>query len=165
MSINSVIVLFLKMGKNKHLEIRNKKSYKVNKEKDNNYKKISHSSNKKSNNSPTRNKSNSSSQNTIKPLVLHIPTTFPAFNYEKHFWTGVEGESAPSDSLKECRKAYGINVKGNSLHLSPPPLDEFSCAGLTPEIYQLLSHYAITTPSSIQRQAIPTIMSGCDVLG
>lgn len=157
------------MGKNKHIDRKSNKNVKKPRhfDKDQGTAKPAYS---KNHHAKTRTKSSEKSQSEKDPtLAIIAPATFPLLNFVKYFWNGLEGESNPSEHLKELRKSYGINVKGNSLRLSPPPISDFNelmtSNPLPSEILRILSHYSITKPSSIQRQAIPSILCGCDILG
>ena len=156
------------MGKNKHIDRKSNKNFKKpNKDKDQDIAKPTYS---KNHHAKTKTKSSERSQSEKDPsLAIKAPTTFPSLNFVKCFWNGLEGESNPSEHLKELRKSYGINVKGNSLQLSPPPISDFNelmtSNASSSEMLRVLSHYSIAQPSSIQRQAIPSILCGCDILG
>lgn len=157
------------MGKNKHIDRKSSKNIKK-PHNDVEPRQRQNTLNPKTHHAKTKRKSSEKSQTSVDPsLTIQTPTSFPFLNFNKYFWSGLEGESNPSEHLKELRKSYGINVKSNSLQLSPPPISDFNELmtnnPLSSEIMRILSHYSITQPSRIQRQAIPSILCGCDILG
>ncbi len=63
------------------------------------------------------------------------------------------------------------NVNGHDANHTPPsvlgaePIDGFEALGLSPLLLQAVRDAGYTTPTPIQREAIPLVMSGRDVIG
>ena len=80
------------------------------------------------------------------------------------YWSGPEGEEPVSDELKRLRKSIGVNVKGN-LRQCPPPLENIHSDYIPIEITKTLDALAFRELTSVQKQCIPAILNGSNLLG
>ena len=97
-----------------------------------------------------------------KPLKkLHDISAEP---FDKCFWLGQPAVIPVSEELKLTRKSLGILVRG-ALHLCPSPVKSASDDGLPPIFEKFFSFLKYNSPTSVQMQCWPAILSGANVLG
>jgi superfamily II DNA/RNA helicase len=95
---------------------------------------------------------------------LEAPT-FAETEFRKNFWNGNPGEEPPSSELKAERQRLGILVKGcGNLNLCPAPIVSCGNDGLPPEFQIVFNKLSFQTPSLVQMQCWPAILSGANVL-
>lgn len=82
----------------------------------------------------------------------------------KNFWTGVEGQTSPSEELKEQRKSIGVLVKG-TLSLCPPPILTMADEACPDTFRKVFKKISLKTPSTVQKQCWPAALAGSNVLG
>ena len=105
-------------------------------------------------------KNNNEKEKELKP-VDHSKMNYDYFNKNIYIESPEISKLTPEEVI-EIRKSHGqILVKGTSI---PKPILSFSQCGLSSTILDVLNSKKITEPFPIQMQAIPTIMSGRDVL-
>lgn len=68
----------------------------------------------------------------------------------------------PISEVAATRRKMGIRIRGRGC---PVPISSWPQCGITAAILSLLEHYKFVTPTAIQCQAIPCIMSGRDIIG
>lgn len=66
------------------------------------------------------------------------------------------------DEIKDIRESLAINVRGKEC---PAPVDNWEQCGLSDRMLDLLKLHNLENPFAIQRQAIPAIMCGRDIIG
>ena len=86
------------------------------------------------------------------------------FSFNKCFWTGEAPQAPPSEELKALRKSMNVNVKGY-LHLCPPPVNTVQCQGIPESFGAVFDRVQLHSPTAIQKQAWPAILTGANVLG
>jgi ATP-dependent RNA helicase DDX46/PRP5 len=64
--------------------------------------------------------------------------------------------------VKERRDGLQIKVRGKGC---PPPVESWEQCGLSDRVLAVLEKNALESPFAIQKQAIPAIMCGRDVIG
>lgn len=94
---------------------------------------------------------------------LVVPDWSKLQPFVKSTWTGPAGEAEPSDALKQTRKDIGVVVKGN-LAGCPPPVHAVDDALLPALMKDYFAAHNLAIPTSIQQQAWPAILAGCNVL-
>lgn len=66
------------------------------------------------------------------------------------------------EQVKEKRDELQIKVRGKGC---PPPIETWEQSGLSDRILSLLSKAKLDAPFAVQKQALPAIMCGRDVIG
>ncbi|KAH7639632.1 ATP-dependent RNA helicase ddx42 [Dermatophagoides farinae] len=95
------------------------------------------------------------------PMVYHSQIDYQPF--EKNFYQ--EHEEIAKLTVVECqelRRKLGIRVSGPS---PPKPCSSFAHFGFDEPLMKLIRKMEFTQPTPIQAQAIPTALSGRDVIG
>ena len=95
-------------------------------------------------------------ESSTKKTSIQLP-------FNKNFWTGPSGEDPPSEALKLLRKTIGVVVRGPSAH-SPPPISTFDDISLPVAFNSIMRDLKCKTPSTVQKQCWPIIMTGANVL-
>ena len=96
----------------------------------------------------------------LKP-VDHAAMDYPAFR--KAFYIEAPDVAAQTaEEVAQARKGMEMAVRGRDV---PKPIFEWEHAGLSARVMQALEAGGFPTPFAIQRQALPAIMSGRDVIG
>lgn len=92
----------------------------------------------------------------------HSSYTYPPFN--KNFYIETETIRRMTDKqVKKLRKKLDhIRVRGKDC---PKPITRFTEAGLSDAVLKVLEKANFHTPTPIQAQALPAVMSGRDVIG
>eukprot|EP00945_MAST-04E_sp_MAST-4E-sp1_P000432 g432.t1 len=72
----------------------------------------------------------------------------------------LDSDSRAAGDIEQLRKTIGLTVKG----VCPGPIDVWDKAGLSLMCIRQLHNLGFKTPFSIQKQAVPAIMSGHDVI-
>lgn len=96
------------------------------------------------------------------PVVDHHKINYESFR--KRFYTEPsELAEMNEEAVKQLRfELDGIKVRGNNV---PKPVQSFSQCGVGIASLNVISSLGFQGPTAIQAQAIPTIMSGRDVIG
>jgi ATP-dependent RNA helicase DDX46/PRP5 len=84
--------------------------------------------------------------------------------FRKNFYSeSIEISAMTEEEVSELRKDLeNITVKGKD---APRPIQKFAQGGFGAQIMQVINQLEFSTPSSIQSQALPAIMSGRDTIG
>jgi ATP-dependent RNA helicase DDX46/PRP5 len=84
--------------------------------------------------------------------------------FRKNFYSeSLEISAMTEEEVNELRvDLENITVKGKD---APRPIQKFAQGGFGAQIMQVINQLQFTTPSSIQSQALPAIMSGRDTIG
>merc|ERR1719197_481656 len=89
--------------------------------------------------------------------------TDPQPRVEKNFYRQVqEITQMPEDDVKKLRAERHITVRGK---YAPRPVLKFHQCGLPERVLRVLTRRGMDEPTPIQMQAMPTLMSGRDVIG
>ena len=80
------------------------------------------------------------------------------------YWTGAAGEDPVSEELKALRKSLGVNVREN-VGICPPPFENLNSNHIPPEMAKVLEALAFRDLTAVQRQCIPAILNGANLLG
>ena len=109
-----------------------------------------------------------SSHNNNKDSFQHRNDTasYEISNHELKlsYWTGKPGKDPVSEDLKALRKSIGVNVRGN-VGLCPPPLDSTNSNDIPAGITKVLEILSFKDLTAVQRQCIPAILNGANLLG
>jgi ATP-dependent RNA helicase DDX46/PRP5 len=94
--------------------------------------------------------------------VVHSKMDYQSFR--KNFYhESLEISEMTEEEVNELRADLeNITVKGKD---PPRPIQKFSQGGFGAQIMQIINELQFSTPSSIQSQALPAIMSGRDTIG
>jgi ATP-dependent RNA helicase DDX46/PRP5 len=94
--------------------------------------------------------------------VVHSKMNYQPFR--KNFYSeSLEIAEMTEEEVDELRADLeNITVKGKS---PPRPIQKFAQGGFGAQIMQIINELQFSTPSSIQSQALPAIMSGRDTIG
>ncbi|GAB7325129.1 hypothetical protein MBLNU13_g09212t1 [Cladosporium sp. NU13] len=94
--------------------------------------------------------------------VVHSKMNYQPFR--KNFYSeSLEIAEMTEEEVDELRADLeNITVKGKD---APRPIQKFAQGGFGAQIMQIINDLKFTTPSSIQSQALPAIMSGRDTIG
>lgn len=94
--------------------------------------------------------------------VVHSKMNYQPFR--KNFYSeSVEIAEMTEEEVDELRADLeNITVKGKD---APRPIQKFAQGGFGAQIMQIINDLKFSTPSSIQSQALPAIMSGRDTIG
>ena len=95
------------------------------------------------------------------PVVYHSQINYQTF--EKNFY--VEHKDIQSLSTNECndlRKKLGLKVSGLS---APKPVTSFGHFGFDDQLMKVIRKLEYSQPTPIQAQAVPTALSGRDIIG
>lgn len=99
----------------------------------------------------------------IDPLPPIDHTTIEYEAFEKNFYHEHEEiASMTNDQLKELRSALGISVSGYN---PTKPVCSFAHFNFDEQLMKVIRKAGFTQPTSIQAQAIPTALSGRDIIG
>merc|ERR1739838_494171 len=95
------------------------------------------------------------------PIVYHSEMDYPEF--KKEFYTEHESISQLSfPHVQDLREKLNISVHG----ISPPkPVSSFAHFGFDSKLISAIRKQEFTTPTPIQAQGIPCVLSGRDVIG
>lgn len=96
------------------------------------------------------------------PQVDHAKMNYQDFR--KNFYSEAQEITEMTDEDVEAHRADldNISVKGNNV---PRPIQKFAQGGFGDRIMKIIHDQKFTTPSAIQSQALPSIMSGRDTIG
>jgi hypothetical protein len=86
------------------------------------------------------------------------------FKFKKFFWNKLFHEPL-TDELKAKRKSLGIHVRGPRSDCCPPPIEKIETSNMPIECISYLNRLGFNTPSPIQMQSWPAILSGNDIIG
>ena len=67
-----------------------------------------------------------------------------------------------TEEVVQLRRQLDVKVRGKGC---PPPVESWDQCGLSERILALLEKHGLKAPFAIQKQAIPAIMGGRDVIG
>lgn len=93
--------------------------------------------------------------------VDHSKIWYPKFQkcfYSQH--PDISRQSAAQ--IKQLRTVHHIHVDGDN---APPPLPSFAYFGFDDALMDVIVAQAFSAPTPIQMQAVPTLLSGRDVMG
>ncbi|EGD75963.1 vasa [Salpingoeca rosetta] len=93
--------------------------------------------------------------------INHDEINYPPFN--RCFYTEHEDVSKlNSAEVRELRRQLGVEATGSGV---PKPCVSFAYFGFDDVMMQLIQRQGFAQPTPIQAQAVPTVMSGRDVIG
>ncbi|KAH8378715.1 hypothetical protein KR009_000917 [Drosophila setifemur] len=95
------------------------------------------------------------------PPIYHSEIEYESF--EKNFYTQHEDIAAlDEDQVRELRRTLGVKVTGPS---PPKPVTSFGHFGFDEQLIKAVRKAEYTQPTPIQAQAVPTALSGRDIIG
>ncbi|KAH8385507.1 hypothetical protein KR200_004669 [Drosophila serrata] len=95
------------------------------------------------------------------PPIYHSEIEYEPF--EKNFYTQHEDIAAlDEDQVRELRRTLGVKVTGPS---PPKPVTSFGHFGFDDALIKAVRKAEYTQPTPIQAQAVPTALSGRDIIG
>ncbi|XP_070070745.1 ATP-dependent RNA helicase DDX42-like [Drosophila takahashii] len=95
------------------------------------------------------------------PPIYHSEIEYEPF--EKNFYTQHEDIAAlDEDQVRELRRTLGVKVTGPS---PPKPVTSFGHFGFDEQLIKAVRKAEYTQPTPIQAQAVPTALSGRDIIG
>ena len=103
-----------------------------------------------------------------KDFGAHLPAVDwnvqPRLPFTRHFIAAPRHEQPTAVAW---RQALGISIEDKGpLHIVPAPIAQFEELGVLPAyVLEALRKCGITAPLPIQSQALPLVLSGCDVVG
>ncbi|CAF1575626.1 unnamed protein product [Adineta ricciae] len=109
--------------------------------------------------------------NLIAPEISKIIDPLPPIDhseikyapFEKNFYAEHEDiRGLSNDQVNELRHKLGVNVRGVNI---PRPVVSFAHFGFDERLMKTLRKSEFSTPTSIQAQAIPSALSGRDIIG
>lgn len=98
----------------------------------------------------------------IQPLPVVDHSSIEYASFEKYFY--IENDDIRNlniEQIKNLREQLDINVVGTA----PPPAVSFAYFGFDEQVMETIRRHNYQTPTSIQAQAIPVILSGLDLIG
>ncbi|XP_016965660.1 ATP-dependent RNA helicase DDX42 [Drosophila biarmipes] len=95
------------------------------------------------------------------PPIYHSEIEYEPF--EKNFYTQHEDIAAlDEEQVRELRRTLGVKVTGPS---PPKPVTSFGHFGFDEQLIKAVRKAEYTQPTPIQAQAVPTALSGRDIIG
>ncbi|KAI8040527.1 ATP-dependent RNA helicase DDX42 [Drosophila gunungcola] len=95
------------------------------------------------------------------PPIYHSEIEYEPF--EKNFYTQHDDIAAlDEDQVRELRRTLGVKVTGPS---PPKPVTSFGHFGFDDQLIKAVRKAEYTQPTPIQAQAVPTALSGRDIIG
>jgi ATP-dependent RNA helicase DDX46/PRP5 len=92
-----------------------------------------------------------------------IQTQMNYLPFQKKFYVvPKEIKDMPEEEVEAIRKEFEIKIRGKNC---PRPLQKWTQCGFSVRMLQLIQKHGYSEPFAIQRQALPAIMSGRDVIG
>ncbi|CAF3600862.1 unnamed protein product [Rotaria sordida] len=99
----------------------------------------------------------------IDPLPSIDHSTIEYSPFEKNFYVEHEDiRNLSNQQVNELRNKLGVNVRGVNI---PRPVVSFAHFGFDERLMKTLRKSEFTTPTPIQSQAIPSALSGRDIIG
>ncbi|PRP78149.1 hypothetical protein PROFUN_13951 [Planoprotostelium fungivorum] len=95
------------------------------------------------------------------PPLDHAKIDYPEFNKD-FYLEHAETKDMTEEQVKELRRKEEIHVSGVNI---AKPILSFRGAGLEPALLKEITKQNFTTPTAIQKQALPIAMSGRDIIG
>lgn len=97
---------------------------------------------------------------------LYVSRGCKQMNYlpfqKKFYVVPKEIKDMSEEEVEAIRKEFEIKIRGKTC---PRPLQKWTQCGFSVRMLQLIQKHGYTEPFAIQRQALPAIMSGRDVIG